>query len=919
MTEYPAEFDFDVVLMDGETVRMRPIRPEDAELEARFFARVGPESAYYRFFRAKTELTSEELEYFTNVDYRDRMALVVLHDDEMVAVGRYDVLAEDGRGDETTAEVAFLVEDAFQGRGVGTLLLQQLAAYGRLHDVAAFRAYVLADNKGMLRVLRHSGYDMVRELDHGIYEFEIATAYTEHARQADAEHEKSSTATSLKPLFKPASVAVIGASRDEASVGGRLFQNLLVGGFDGPVYPVNREAEVVRSVKAYPSILDVPGSVDLAFVAVPAQAVLEVAVQCAEKGVRVLVVVSAGFSEVGDEGRRRERQLLDIVRSGGMRMVGPNCIGVLNTDPEVGLNGQFGPAQPPPGNVAMSSQSGALGLAIIDYARELNIGISSFVSVGNKADVSGNDLLMYWEDDPATDVILLYLESFGNPRRFSRLARRIGRSKPIVAVKSGRSGSGARAAASHTGSLANVEVAVDALFAHSGVIRTETLGDLFDVTALLANQPIPQGRRVAVLTNAGGPGILAADALEAQGLVLPELSGALQSALGGHLPPEAATNNPVDMIASAGSAEYRSCLQILLDSNEIDSVIGIYIPTASEAGPSVATAFREVAAAYTGDKPILVVFMRAQGAPRELSSETNRLPVYPYPESAARALGAAVRYGEWRAKPEGTYRAFPDIDHRAVATVLESALERATEGTWLNPGETQQVLTAFGLPMVSGRIATTEEEAVAIARELGEAVAIKVASPTLLHKSDAGGVALGIRGDEEVRKAFRAVTAVTPDADGALIQEYVESGHEVLIGMADDPLFGPLIAFGLGGIYVELMQDVAFRIHPLSDLDATEMVNEVRSARLLEGYRGGQPGDIEALHEALLRVSSLVEHFPQISELDLNPVIVKRPGEGLSIVDARIRIRPIEQAWLPSRQDIPGAHRRRPFNMTGSH
>ena len=906
MTDYPAEFDFDVVLMDGETVRMRPIRPADAELETRFFGRVGPESAYYRFFRAKRELTSEELEYFTNVDYRDRMALIVLHDSEMVAVGRYDVLPEDGPDDETAAEVAFLVEDAFQGRGIGTLLLQQLAVYGRLHNVAAFRAYVLADNKGMLGVLRDSGYEIVSELDHGVYELEIATAYTEQARRADAEREKSSIATSLNPLFKPASVAVIGASRDGTSVGGRLFQNLLLGGFEGPVYPVNREAEVVRSVKAYSSILEVPGSVDLAFVAVPAQAVLDVAVQCAEKGVRALVVVSAGFSEVGDEGRRRERQLLDIVRSGGMRMVGPNCIGVVNTDPEVSLNGQFGPEKPPAGNVAMSSQSGALGLAIIDYARQLNIGISTFVSVGNKADVSGNDLLLYWEDDPATDVILLYLESFGNSRRFSRLARRIGRSKPIVAVKSGRSGSGARAAASHTGSLATVEVAVDALFGHAGVIRTETLSDLFDVTALLANQPIPQGRRVVVLTNAGGPGILAADALEAQGLVLPELSEPLQGALRDHLPPEAATRNPVDMIASAGSAEYRACLQILLDSNEIDSVIGIYIPTDSEAGTSVATAFREVAAAYTGGKPILVVFMRAQGAPRELATEANKLPSYPYPEPAARALGAAVRHGEWRAKPEGEYRSFPDIDQHAVATVLSSALERVSGGTWLDSGEIRQVLTAFGLPMVGGRVATTEEAAVAIARELGEAVAIKVESPTLLHKSDAGGVALGIRGDDEVRKAFRAVTAVTPDAEGALIQEYVESGHEVLIGMAEDPLFGPLIAFGLGGIYVELMQDVAFRIHPLSDIDATDMVNEVRSAPILEGYRGGQPGDVEALYEALLRVSSLVEHFPQISELDLNPVIVKRPGEGLSIVDARIRVRPIEQAWLPSRKDIPG-------------
>ncbi|HEY5579126.1 MAG TPA: GNAT family N-acetyltransferase, partial [Acidimicrobiia bacterium] len=591
---YPSELELDVVLRDGEVVHLRPIRPDDADLERRFFAHVSPDSSYFRFFRYKRELTDQELAYFVTVDYRDRMAFVALAGEEMIAVGRYDLLeTENGR---RVAEVAFLVEDRFQGRGVGTLLLQHLAFYARLHDIAAFRAFVLSDNRSMLNVFRDSGYEVVREdLRRGIYELELDTSYSDQARTADAGREQKATAASLDALFRPRSVAVIGASRDEDSIGGRLLGNLLMTGFRGPVYPINPSADVVRSVKAYPSVLDVPGPVDLALIVVPASAAVSVVEECALKGVKAVVVISAGFAETGPAGIRLEAQLLDVVREGGMRMVGPNCMGLLNTDPDVRLNAQFGPVFPPAGNVAMSSQSGALGLAILDYAREINIGISSFVSVGNKADVSGNDLLLYWEDDPDTDVILLYLESFGNPRRFARLARRIGRKKPIAAVKSGRSATGARAAASHTGSLANVEVAVEALFRQTGVIRVDTLNELFDVTALLANQPVPGGRRVAVLTNAGGPAVLCADVLEAEGLDLPTLSEELQARLRKHLPAEASTRNPIDMIGSAGPEQYEACLRELLGSDEADAVIVIYIPATPGGGARVAEAIRGIA------------------------------------------------------------------------------------------------------------------------------------------------------------------------------------------------------------------------------------------------------------------------------------------------------------------------------------
>ncbi len=922
---YPHEFDVDVALRDGTVVRIRPIRPADAELEARFIKRVSPESSYFRFFTVKPELTEEELSYFTHVDYESRMAFVAIHDDEMIAVGRYDLIedeestgvkeaesetAGESDGSDGVAEVAFLVEDAYQGRGIGTHLLRLLSAHARLHEVTRFRAFVLAENERMLRVFRDSGYEVRRELGEGVFELEIPTQYTEAARRAEADHEKWAISTSLNGLFRPESVAVIGASRDPSSIGGQLFANLLGTGFAGPVYPVNPSAGVVRSVRAYASIGEVPEQVDLAFIVTPAKYVIGVVKECAEAGVKAVVVISAGFAETGEGGRARERELVETVRAAGMRMVGPNCMGLVNTDPEVRLNGQFGPIFPIDGNVAMSSQSGALGLAIIQQAAELGIGISSFVSVGNKGDVGGNDLLLFWEDDPATDVILLYLESFGNPRRFARLARRVGRKKPIIAVKSGRSAAGARAAASHTGSMANVEVAVEALFQDAGVIRAESLPDMFDLATLMAHQPVPAGRRVAVLTNAGGLGILCADALSAHGLEIPEFSEELQTELAQWLPAAASTTNPVDMIASAKPDAYSACLRALLDSDEVDSVIVIYISTVIGSGEYVADAVRSVAETNGEDKTLLGVIMQSGGLPRGQGSSQGGIPMYPYPEPAARALAAAVKYGEWRDRPEGEHVSFDDVESANAHAAVDAALEAlGPDGGWLEPDAVNEVLEAFGLTTVKGGIARSPDEAAAIAEKLGGSVVLKVLAPSVVHKSDVDGVALDVRGARDVRQAYRAVTAIAPDAEGALIQQFIEGGHEVIIGMTEDPVFGPLIVFGIGGIYVELMRDVAFRIHPVSDRDAAAMIGEVRGARLLEGYRGSPRGDIEAVREAILRVSALVEHLPEIAEMDLNPVIVREPGDGICVVDARIRVRKVPATWLPSRKDIPGVMR----------
>jgi acetyl coenzyme A synthetase (ADP forming)-like protein len=906
MADYPAEFEFDVLLRDGDVVHMRPIRPDDVDLLRRFYGRVGPQSAYFRFFRVKRELSPEELIHFTNVDYDDRMALIAIHDGEMVAVGRYDVFTEKTTEEGKVAEVAFLVEDAFQGRGIGTQLLQQLTVYARSLGITKFEAFVLRDNRAMMRMFRDSGYTLTRELDEGVFGVEFPIEYSLEAREAEWEHERRAVTASLMPLLYPTSAAVIGASRDEESIGGRLFANLLAQGFSGPVYPVNPKSSYVHAVKAYPTVLDIDEPVDLAFIAVPAGAVLDVINQCGEKGVRGIVVISAGFSETGGPGAEMEAAVLTAARRFGMRMVGPNCMGLLNADPTVSLDGQFGPVFPPAGNVAMASQSGALGLAILNEAKELGIGLSTFVSLGNRADVSANDLLLYWDGDPATDVIVLYMESFGHARRFGRLARRVSRTKPIVVVKAGRSSAGARAAASHTGSLASLDVAVDALFNQSGVIRTRTLNELFDVASLLANQPLPRGPRVAILTNAGGPAILAADALESFGLELPEFSPELQGRLSEFLPDEASVSNPVDMIASASPYTYGACLTELLATDEVDAVIVIYIPAAPKGTEEVIAAMTSAIEEATRDTTIAAVLMAAEEEIEALTRAAN-VPVYDYPESAAHALAAAFRYREWRERPEGVYPKFDTASRTAADATIRAAISRlGTDGGWLEDAEISEILGAYGIRTARSVKTTTEDEAVAAAAEINGPAVLKIVSPSTLHKSDVGGVVLGVEGEDAVRAVYRQVSAISDDVEAVLVQDFVAGGHEVIIGMTEDPLFGPLIVFGLGGIFVELMRDVSFRINPLTDVDAREMLSEVRSAEILKGYRGGEAGDIAALEEILLRVSTLVDQHPEIADMDLNPVKVLPPGEGICVVDARMRIRPIEGVFLPSRKDIPG-------------
>jgi acetyl coenzyme A synthetase (ADP forming)-like protein len=906
MAEYPSEFELDVALADGGGARVRPIRHDDGPLLVEFFETLGTESRYFRFFRIKETLQPKEVDFFTHVDYSDRMAMIAVLDGKMIGLASYDRETSD----PDTAEVAFAVADAHQGRGIGTLLLQLLTTHARTQGIEKFRAFVLPENRQMMRLFRNSGYEMSRTIEEGVFTVDFPVAESEGLLEAEWEREKRAVAASLLPLFFPRSVAVIGASTDPTSIGGRLFHNILFNGFTGPLYPVNPKTKVIGSVRAYPTIGEVPDDVDLAYIVVPQQLVVDVARQCAAKGVRGIVVISAGFSETGEEGAKLEAELLDVVRDSGMRMVGPNCMGLLNTASSVQLNGTFAPVYPPSGNVAMSSQSGALGIAILDYAQRANIGISQFVSVGNKADVSGNDLILAWEDDPETDVITLYVESFGNPAKFSRLARRIGRRKPIVAVKSGRSEAGSKAASSHTGALASSDIAVQALFHQSGVIRVDTIEQLFDAASLLANQPIPAGDRVGVVTNAGGPGILAADALESNGLVIPELSAELRQKIGSVLPPAASTQNPIDLIASGGPAEYEHVTSVLLESGEVDAVMVIYVPVFPGGGPGVAEAITRAQRAHEGDVTLLAVWMETggEGAGDLAGGDGARsVPTYMFPESAALALARAVRHGEWRQRDPGTEaRPDPETESAVRALIDEVLRELPADGGWLDPGTVGALLETVGLRVPRSAVVTSSEMAVATAAEIGGPVVLKVIAPSALHKSDVGGVALDIEGDEAVAAAYEQVTAAVDDPEGVLVQEFIAGGHECLIGMTHDPNFGPLVVFGLGGVYVELLQDVSFRIHPLTEVDAAEMIDEIKGSRLLDGYRNQPKGDVSALQEGLLEISRLISAVPELLEMDLNPVKVLEPGRGVVVVDARMRVRAIEPRKHPRMRDLPG-------------
>jgi len=703
----------------------------------------------------------------------------------------------------------------------------------------------------------------------------------------------------LTAILRPRSVAVIGASTRRGTIGGEILHNLISHEFQGPVYPVHPTARAVQSVPAYASVLDIPGTVDLAVVVVPRKHVYKALEECAEKGVTGAVVISAGYKETGPEGAREEERLQALARDKGIRLIGPNCLGVLATRSDVRLDATFAPTYPPEGGVAIASQSGALGLVILDYAKEFNVGVSDFVSMGNKADVSGNDLIQWWDRDPETSVILLYLESFGNPRRFIRLARDIGKRKPIVAVKSGRSKRGSRAASSHTGALAGSESAVQALMKQTGVVRVNTVEQLFDMAAFLAHQPVPDGKRVAILTNAGGPGILATDACETWGLEIPDLSEDTVRGLHEFLPPEASVKNPVDMIASANADSYERAVRLLLADPQVDALIVIFVPPIITEPRSVGQAI--VAGAEGTTKPVMSCFLGRQGVPERLRSmKKAHIPSYAFPETAVRVLSRAVSYGQWLRRPEGKEVEFPVPEaERAEIALKEARTRLGADGGWLTPAEIDGVLGPYGIRLNRLRPATDGDQAAAVAREIGFPVVVKLDS-SIPHKSDVGGVRLDLRNEAEVKEAVDAIRRAVSERGlqkemrGVTVEAMVTGGVEVIAGATKDPLFGPLVMFGMGGVTVELMKDVAIRIHPLTDRDAAEMVREVKGFPLLDGYRGAAPADVEGVETLLLRLSQLVGHYPEIQEMDLNPIKVMEDGKGCVAVDARILLGPVE-------------------------
>jgi acetyltransferase len=699
----------------------------------------------------------------------------------------------------------------------------------------------------------------------------------------------------LDVLLAPKSIAVIGASRSPNTIGWQIVDNLLRHGYTGAVYPVNPSARAVHSIPAYASVEEIPDEVEMAVVVVPKQHVCAVAEACGRKGVKGLVVISAGFREVRGEGVAREEALREVAKRYGMRLVGPNCMGVLNTAPEVSMNATFAPTMPPPGPVAFMSQSGAMGVTILDYAAEYGIGISQFVSIGNKADVSGNDLMRHWAEDERTRVILMYLENFGNPRTFTRLAREITKTRPIIVVKSGRSAAGARAASSHTGALAGADSAVGGLLRQCGVLRAETVEEMFDLAMAFSHQPIPRGNRVAIVTNAGGPGIIIADACEASGLAVAELTEATRMRLATQLPEEASVQNPVDMIASATAESYRMAVEAVLDDPQVDGVIAAFVPPLGIRNQDVAQAIVH-AAAGARDKPVLAVLMGREGLPQGLADlNAAGIPGYRFPESAVRALSAMHRQGVWQRRAAGEVRAF-DVDRDAVISIIADARAQGREK--LSETEVMRVLEAYGIPVAPWNVAKTLDEARAGADAIGYPVVLKTIAKAIVHKSDVGGVYVGVEDEAELARAWTQVAVEAPrragisaDAvEGVLVQKMVSGGKETIVGMTSDPQFGPVLMFGLGGIYVEALGDVVFRVHPVSDVDAGEMVRSIRGHALLQGVRGEPASDTAAVEEVIQRISQLVGDHDEIRELDVNPWIAF-PDGGVA-VDGRISIRP---------------------------
>jgi acyl-CoA synthetase (NDP forming)/GNAT superfamily N-acetyltransferase len=883
--DYPAHWEADVLLLDGSPARLRPITPADAGLLVEFYDRVSPESKYLRFFAPYPELSDRDVHRFTHVDYVDRVAFVVTVGDKLIAVGRYDRL------DNTEAEVAFLVEDAHQGRGLAQLLLEHLAEAGRERGITKFIAEVLPDNARMIQTFRDAGYKIVSGFSDGVIRLEFPIEPTDTAVGVMRSREHRAEAKSMERLFVAKSVAIIGASRRHDTIGATLVRNLVLGEYAGRVYAVNPAADAVAGMPAYETVQDIPDQVDLAVVAVPAEAVPDVVLDCAAKGVHGLVVISAGFAETGDEGRKRQRRLVGQARSYGVRLVGPNCLGVINTARDVSLNASLAPEMPARGRVGFFCQSGALGVAILENVARRGLGLSTFVSAGNRADVSGNDLLQYWEEDDATEVVLLYLESIGNPRKFSRIARRVGRSKPVVAVKSGRTTQGVPVGYAARGSVAP-PAAVDAMFRQAGVIQVETLDEMFDVAQLLAHQPLPMGPRVAVVGNSDALDLMAADAAIAEGLVVERL---------------------MSLGSDASAQDFESALDEAIDSPSVDAVVAVYIPPLDTSGEDVATVLATVG--EQSDKPIVSTFLGTEGVPEllrvpDLAGATGRgsVPSYPAPESAVRALARAVSYGRWVNRPPGKVPWFEDLDTAGARVLMTNLMRAMPEGGPLGEDDLAKLLACYGIRLAEQVPVNTLEEAIAAGGRFGWNVVLKSSVARLRQRPDLAHVWRNIEDEVDMTSAWKNLTATIDDAENGefVVQRMSRAGIPVSIGSVEDKLFGPVVSFGMAGTASELLGDVAFRIPPLTESDAADIVRDVRAAPLFFGYKESEPIDVAALEELVLRLSRLKDDLPEVEALDLSLVLAG--AEGAEVLRAAGSVTPTSYArsdWYTRRLGGP--------------
>ncbi|TDC71708.1 GNAT family N-acetyltransferase [Actinomadura sp. GC306] len=861
------------LLTDGTQVEIRRLAEADCDAVRELHRGLSDESVYLRFFGLNRSMAVQVAVRVCRAEDHDHAALGAWLGGELVGVAEYEPTGVPGE-----AEVAMAVADRMHHRGVGTLLLEHLGSLARANGVVAFRADTLPANTAMLRVFADAGMPALRRIRDGVVELTMPLVSDDAYLDAVAERERRADVASLEPLLRPRTVAVVGASRRRGTVGAEIVRNIVAGGFGGAVYAVNPHSAGadLHGVPCVATPADLPEPLDLAVIAVPAGAVVQAAAACGRVGTPALVVISSGLT--ADRGR----DLVAVCREYGMRLVGPNCLGIANT--AIGLDATFGARAPVRGAAGVAVQSGGVGIALVEQLSRLGVGLSTFASVGDKYDVSANDMLMWWEADETTRLGILHVESFGNPRKFARTARRVAAGMPLLTVLAGRSAPGSRAAASHTAAAATPELTRRALFAQAGIVATDDLGELVDAAALLATQPLPAGPRVAVVSNAGGAGVLAADACADAGLTVPVLGAATRRRLTAVLPSCAAVANPVDTTAAVPAGVFRKAVDAVAADAAVDVVVALVAPTA----------LGDLRAALGGcAKPVAAVVL---GQP-ETVKIANGIPCYAYPENAVRAFAHAWSHARRRGAPADAPPELTGLDVEEARRIIGGFLAGAPEGGRLPPAETFRLLQSYGLPLAPWRWARTRAEAVAAARELDAPVAMKAHVPGVVHKTAAGGVHLGLRGDDDVHDAFRwLVERFGDDLEGVLVQAMADEGVEVLCGAVQEEVFGAVVVFGAGGIDTDALADRAARLAPLTAGEADDLIGETRSAALLRGHRARPAGDVPALRDVLLRLSRLAADHPEIAELDLNPTIV-RP-DGVVAVDARVRLAP-RRIWDP--------------------